>query len=139
VQAIREFERDNGVLDLLATCARNGKRTGLRAAWQARVFQGHKDWITSVCFSEDGRFAFSASLDKSVVQWELLSGRPIRQFEGHREKVNAVSVSGVSGHACSAGDDKTLRLWNVATGAEVRRFGERAGEAAAVTLLPGGR
>jgi WD40 repeat protein len=38
------------------------------------VFEGQKDWIRSVCFSADGKYAITASKDHSVCFWDMVTG-----------------------------------------------------------------
>ena len=43
---------------------------------------GHTDWVYSVTFSPDGRFAMSQSADTTTRLWDINTGREIAQFIG---------------------------------------------------------
>ena len=43
---------------------------------------GHMALIRDLEVSQDGRYAFSASFDKSVKQWDLTNGKVIQEFRG---------------------------------------------------------
>tara|TARA_B100000508_G_scaffold48272_1_gene37529 strand:+ start:81612 stop:84797 length:3186 start_codon:yes stop_codon:yes gene_type:complete len=43
---------------------------------------GHMAQIRDLEVSSDGKYAFSASLDKSIKQWDLASGRVVQEFRG---------------------------------------------------------
>jgi len=38
---------------------------------ELRRFGGHAAWATDVVFSPDGQIAFSASLDGTLIQWQI--------------------------------------------------------------------
>ncbi|MBN2147207.1 MAG: serine/threonine protein kinase [Anaerolineales bacterium] len=78
-----------------------------------RTFEGHRSLVTSVCFSADGRYAFSGSEDNTIKLWELETGKCLRTIEGHTSKVMSVSLSRDGRYCFSASLDKTLRLWDI--------------------------
>lgn len=42
-----------------------------------RKFEGHKDRITDLCFSEDGKWLLSSSMDGTLRIWDVILGRQI--------------------------------------------------------------
>ncbi|MEP7285311.1 MAG: TIR domain-containing protein [Chloroflexota bacterium] len=84
-----------------------------------RVFAGHTAWITAVAISADGRFALSASNDKSLRLWDVSAGVELRYFEGHKKAILAATLTPDGKYALSA--DSTLHLWDTATGSELWR------------------
>jgi WD40 repeat protein len=50
-----------------------------------RILEGHKDAVTAVTVTPDGKRAVSASLDKTLKVWELGSGRELRTLTGHSD------------------------------------------------------
>jgi WD40 repeat protein len=76
-----------------------------------RTFEGHTDWVESVCLSADGHYALSGSKDKTLKLWEVASGRCLRTFEGHTDNVSSVCLSADGRYALSGCHDKTLKLW----------------------------
>ncbi len=87
-----------------------------------RTFEGHTDWIESVCFSPDGRWALSGSRDKTLRLWEVSTGRCVQRFEGHANTVWSVLFISDGRLALSGSADGTLRLWEVSTGISKRRW-----------------
>ena len=83
---------------------------------------GHTEVIYSVCFSPDGLYALSGSLDHSVKLWEIKSGREIRTFYGHENGVTSVCFSPDGRHALSGSHDRTMKLWDILTGQVIRTF-----------------
>ena len=117
-QNLPGYARHRKVQELLTTCGMQGRgrRLGLRNAWLLRRFEGHTDYVMSVCFSPDGRYALSGSRDNTLRLWEVASGQELRCFEGHTAWVSSVCFSPDGRYALSGSYDKTLRLWEVASG-----------------------
>ena len=81
-------------------------------------FRGHKNWVTSVAFSNDGYFILSASVDKTLQLWEL-GGRESAPGYGHSREVRALAVSPDGKLIASGSSDRTVRVWEAATGKEL--------------------
>ena len=107
---------------------------------EIRQYKGHKDAVTSVAFSPDGRRVLSASVGETALQlWDVETARQIKLFRGHKEGVKSVAFSSDGRRALSAGDDGTLRLWNVETGSEIRSLKDPPGFPVSVALARDGR
>ncbi|WP_052055505.1 trypsin-like peptidase domain-containing protein [Myxosarcina sp. GI1] len=107
---------DDGTIALWdLTELRSSNKVSLTQPQLIRTLQGHKGAITSLVFSADGNL-FSSSWDKTVRQWQIESGKAIKDFIGHTQIVNAIALSDDGKILASGGQDKTIRLWDVATG-----------------------
>ncbi|HEX7679616.1 MAG TPA: hypothetical protein VF713_15900, partial [Thermoanaerobaculia bacterium] len=58
----------------------------------------------------------SASLDKTVILWDVDSRKPLATLEGHGEDVNGVAFSPDGKWLASASSDKTIILWDLDLG-----------------------
>jgi WD40 repeat protein/serine/threonine protein kinase len=76
-----------------------------------RTFEGHRDLVTTLCLSYDGRYVLSGSSDRTVKLWQLASGQCVRTFVGHTDTVTSVSLSADGRYALSGSSDGTLKLW----------------------------
>ena len=79
-------------------------------------FKGHKDYVTSVCFSGNSKYIASGSHDRSVIVWNVETGNIEHRLQGHRDDVQSVSFSGNSKYIASGSSDKNIMIWNVDTG-----------------------
>ena len=113
---------------------------------ELRRLLGHKDGVTSVAFSSDGRrgvsgggnYGRNGAVDSTVRVWDLESGKELRRFyegipsfniEGESAAVMHVAISPDGRRAISIGNfsidapsDPTIRVWDVETGKQLRRF-----------------
>jgi WD40 repeat protein len=76
---------------------------------------GHSAPVSSVAFSPDGTTLASGSYDRTVILWDLRTGRMRRRLLGHRHNVGTVAFS-PSGESLASGDCTTVRLWDGASG-----------------------
>ncbi|KAB8317917.1 hypothetical protein SD81_022020 [Tolypothrix campylonemoides VB511288] len=78
---------------------------------EVKQFVAHKDVITSVNWSHDGKFLVTTSTDKTARIWNL-SGKLIAELKGHKEQVNSADFSRDGKHILTTGVDKTARIWD---------------------------
>ncbi|MEA5503730.1 AAA-like domain-containing protein [Halotia wernerae UHCC 0503] len=76
-----------------------------------KQFVAHKDAITSVNWSHDGKYIITASADKTARIWNL-SGKLMAELKGHKEQVNSADFSRDGKHILTTGVDKTARIWD---------------------------
>jgi WD40 repeat protein/serine/threonine protein kinase len=81
-----------------------------------RTLRGHADKVTSVRYSEDGRFLVTASLDGTARVWDVASGRTLATLSGHRAEVLAAALSPGGRRVVTASQDGSSRVWDVASG-----------------------
>jgi WD40 repeat protein len=82
--------------------------------------KGHTSGINDIAFSPDDRFIISASKDYSLILWNAVTGKEIRDFTGHTDVVNCVAFSPDGKMIASGSADKTIKLWDVLTGRKIR-------------------
>ena len=103
------------------------------------TFEGHTDYVDSVAFSPDGKFALSGSVDETLKLWEVDTGKCLRTFEGHIGSVDSVAFSPDGKFALSTSGDNTLKLWEVDTGECLRTFEGHIGSVDSVAFSPDGK
>lgn len=81
-----------------------------------KTFVGHKDLITSVCFSPDNKYILSGSFDNTVRLWDIQTGNEVKVFRGHTDHVSSVSFSPDGKSIVSASWDNSVKIWNLSSG-----------------------
>ncbi|MBC7966586.1 MAG: hypothetical protein H7Z17_11775, partial [Fuerstia sp.] len=87
----------------------------------------------------DGTRAVSASADKSLILWNMESGRELRRLLGHQDVVNCCAFSPDGRRVLSGSSDQTLKLWDAESGAELRAFAGHQGSVQSCAFSPDGR
>ncbi|NES22942.1 MAG: WD40 repeat domain-containing protein, partial [Symploca sp. SIO3E6] len=73
-------------------------------------FEGHKDSVTSVSFSPDGKLIASGSADNTVKLWSL-DGKEIASFEEHEDTITSIAFSPNGQIIASVSADNIVKLW----------------------------
>jgi WD40 repeat protein len=81
-----------------------------------RTLEGHLNYVDGAAVTPDGKWAISASSDKTLKVWELETGRVLRTLEGHTSSVEGVAVTPNGKRAVSASRDHTLKVWDLDSG-----------------------
>mmetsp|Transcript_15837 Transcript_15837/g.34161 ORF Transcript_15837/g.34161 Transcript_15837/m.34161 type:complete len:490 (-) Transcript_15837:247-1716(-) len=92
----------------------------LQAGTCTARLRGHRDGVTCLAVSPNGKFAVSSNQTcPDICIWNLGQQRQVGSLTGHRGTVKCVAVLPSNRHVISGGADGTLRLWDLNTG-EVR-------------------
>jgi WD40 repeat protein len=98
--------------------------TDVQTQKQLIRMQGHRDKVTALAISPDGKLLASGSQDKTVGLWDLATGRQLRRF-AVGAGVDRVSFSKDGKTLTTRETDKTLREWEIATGKELKQSREK--------------
>ena len=79
----------------------------------------HTKSVWSVAYSPDGKTALTGSDDKTVILWDLQSGKRIQTLKGHTSGVTSVAYSPDGKTALTGSFDGTTRSWDLTTGKEL--------------------
>lgn len=128
---------------LLAACPeplRGWEWAYLNAAEAGRqVLHGHREAVSAVSFSNEGRLLASASHDGTIRLWQVDAGRVHAVLEGHSATVYDVAFSPNGRLLASASWDGSVRLWDVTTQQPVQKFTEQSNNGHRLAFSPDGR
>ena len=108
------------------------------------VLEGHEGWVTAVDISPDGQQAATASVDGTLILWDLGEQRLVRRIKtGVEGGLWSVAISPDGRTALADTEDATMGLWDLETGKQLKSFsvegatGEQG--ASGTAFLPDGR
>lgn len=87
-----------------------------------RSFNGHENGVICFEFSQDGKYLFTGSGDKTIKMWEVATGQLVRTFTGHRELIFELALSQNGKYLVSGSWDATARLWDIASGEVLQTY-----------------
>ncbi len=103
-----------------------------------RRLGGHRDYITRIAWSPDGRMLASPSADGTIRLWNAKTGRLRRVIRGRSNWVRTVTWSPHGRVLASGSNDQTIRLWDAETGKLLQTFEGHTGYVFSVAWSPDG-
>ncbi|MCD4792045.1 MAG: caspase family protein, partial [Bacteroidales bacterium] len=88
---------------------------------------GHSGTVTDIKFSPDGKTFVSASLDHTLILWDVKTGREILTFKGHTSGIQTFAFS-PDGSKIVSSDEDNMRVWDVKTGKEILYIEDQSSE-----------
>lgn len=82
---------------------------------QKLTLKGHEGTVNFCCFSSNGNFIASASIDKTVRVWDSSTGQQLCEVEGHTRYVTSCAFSNDSRLLASGSNDKLVMIWKLTT------------------------
>lgn len=77
------------------------------------TLKGYRSWLSSACFSNNGKQIASAGADSIIMIWDAEKGVCKDTLIGHKETVFSISFSNDDRFLVSTSNDSTVRIWDV--------------------------
>lgn len=92
--------------------------------WQCvGTLQRHTAPISAIAIAPDGKIAATASYDRTVILWQLSTGRALHVLSSHTGRVYSVDISPDGRFIASSSGDKSIKLWKISNGNLIRTLG----------------
>ena len=76
------------------------------------MLEWHDESVMCVKIKLDCNIILSASYDKKIVVWNLISGNIVRILEEHKNEVRCLEISYNEDYFVTAGNDQFVRIWD---------------------------
>lgn len=82
---------------------------------QLTIQTGHTDKVTTLAFSNDGRYLASAGKDNLIIIWDFNLGKQIKRLKGHTATINCMKFFNSGNMLATASDDGKVLIWDLNT------------------------
>lgn len=90
-------------------------------SWQClHILKEHKEAVSGVAISPDGKLLAAVSWDQSLCVWNLQEGKLLASIIGHSQGVLTVVFTGANPYTLATGSfDQTIKLWSLVAASEI--------------------
>jgi WD40 repeat protein len=103
---------------------------------ELRIQTGHSATVGKIVSDRDGRVLVSCSQDKSIIIWDIASGKELLSLHGHRQPVQSIAISRHGNRLASGGNrlERNIILWDIATGSKMSEIEGLRGEVVSISI-----
>jgi len=109
--------------------------TGAEEVLELAAPKNNLDSVTSVAFSQDGRYVLSGYANGTARIWDLVAGKMVRQIRGgHTKAISSVAFSPSGRLFLTGGKDGEVWLWKAETGEQLFGMGNPSAKVTAIAF-----
>lgn len=101
-----------------------------------QTLSGHKGQVNCMVLTPDMKYLVSGSNDKTIIIWNLATGKAERTLTGHGWNVTSLEVSSDGAYIVSTSNDGETIVWDFNTGKEIKRLMDMGDDAASASMHP---
>ena len=101
--------------------------------------EGHTERIIKIAFSSDGTTLASASEDRTIRLWDVVTGDHKHTLTGHRSHIYSITFSPDGKTLASGSENGRIRLWNATVGQYRVTLEGHSGAVKSVAFSPDGK
>ncbi len=79
------------------------------------MLEGHNGWVESLAFTPNNNGLYSASTDKTIIYWDLISGSS-KEFFKYNDRISSITISPKGDLLAGGAADGKVFLWNLSSG-----------------------
>lgn len=87
-------------------------------------FKGHTDEVNAIELSPDGKYLASASSDKTIQIWDLMTGKSVKTLNGFEWKVTSLKYSADGRYIVGGCNNGVTKLYDSENGKNISDFNE---------------
>jgi WD40 repeat protein len=106
---------------------------------EVATYTGHADEVNAVEVSPDGNFMASASSDKTIMIWDLVSGKSTKKLQGFEWKVTSLKYSVDGKYIVGGCNNGVAKLFETETGKSISDFNTLGKNVRDVAFSKGGK
>ncbi|XP_060626335.2 chromatin assembly factor 1 subunit B [Anolis sagrei] len=77
-----------------------------------KTLRGHLEDVYDICWTPDGNYMASASVDNTAIMWDVNKGQKVSIFNEHKSYVQGVTWDPVGQYIATLSCDRVLRVYN---------------------------
>ncbi|XP_060090256.1 chromatin assembly factor 1 subunit B [Heteronotia binoei] len=80
-----------------------------------KTLRGHLEDVYDICWTPDGNYMASASVDNTAIMWDVSKGQKVSIFNEHKSYVQGITWDPVGQYIATLSCDRVLRVYNTQT------------------------
>nr|XP_020645043.1 chromatin assembly factor 1 subunit B isoform X1 [Pogona vitticeps]XP_020645044.1 chromatin assembly factor 1 subunit B isoform X1 [Pogona vitticeps] len=80
-----------------------------------KTLRGHLEDVYDICWTSDGNYMASASVDNTAIMWDVSKGQKVSIFNEHKSYVQGITWDPIGQYIATLSCDRVLRIYNTQT------------------------